>query len=101
MPILTKSRAITQSLINLSKCETPGAQLHMMTNIPVKFHDTRSNTFGSVVAQLVAHRTTDRGVVSSNPTGTMAVTSLGKMLKSTLPLSLSRLVPSGMSLESH
>ena len=44
MPILTKSRAITSSILNESKRETPDAQLHMLTNIHVKFHDSRSNT---------------------------------------------------------
>ena len=36
LPILTKSRAITLQLLNKSRHETPGAQLHMLTNIPKK-----------------------------------------------------------------
>ena len=32
-----------------SKHETPGAQLHMLINIHVKFHDSRSNTFGATL----------------------------------------------------
>ena len=47
--ILTKSRTITLSLLNESKHETPGAQLHMLTNIYVKFHDSKSNTFGATL----------------------------------------------------
>ena len=43
--IFIKSRAITKPIISESTRETPGAQLHMLTNIPVKFHDCRPNTF--------------------------------------------------------
>ena len=32
-----------------SKRETPGAQLHMLINIHVKFHDSKSNTFGATL----------------------------------------------------
>jgi choline kinase len=41
----SKSRAITLKLLNKSRQKYPGAQLHMLINIPVKFHDSRSNTF--------------------------------------------------------
>ena len=34
-------------ILNESIYETPGAQLHMLTNIPVKCPDRRSNTFGA------------------------------------------------------
>ena len=43
----TKSGAITPTLLNESARETPGAQLHMLNNIPLKFGDSRSNTFGA------------------------------------------------------
>ena len=49
VPISTKSRAITLSLLNESKRETPDAKLHIMTNIPIKFHDSRSSTFGAML----------------------------------------------------
>jgi choline kinase len=41
----TKSRAITLQIRNKSTRKYPSAQLHMLINIPVKFHDPRSNTF--------------------------------------------------------
>jgi hypothetical protein len=41
----TKSRAITLKILNKSRRIYPGAQLHMLINIPVKFHDPRSNPF--------------------------------------------------------
>jgi hypothetical protein len=41
----TKSRAITQKILKISRQKYPGAQLHILINIPVKFHDSRSNTF--------------------------------------------------------
>jgi hypothetical protein len=40
-----KSRAITMTKHNKFTNKTPGAQLHMLSNIPVKFHDSVSNTF--------------------------------------------------------
>jgi hypothetical protein len=45
LKIFTKSRAITLTKQNKSTSETPGAQLHMLSIIPAKFHDSRSNTF--------------------------------------------------------
>jgi hypothetical protein len=41
----TKSRAITLKILNKCRRKYPGAQLHMLINIPVKFHDSRLNTF--------------------------------------------------------
>jgi hypothetical protein len=41
----TKSWAITLTILQLSRRKYPGVQLHMLINIPVKFHDSRSNTF--------------------------------------------------------
>ena len=49
VPIFTNSRTITLSLLNWSECDTPGAQLDMLTNISVKFQDTKSNTFGAML----------------------------------------------------
>jgi hypothetical protein len=43
----TKSRAITLKIIKKSRWKYPGAQLHMLINIPVKFHDSRSNELGA------------------------------------------------------
>ena len=43
--ILTKSRAITLNLLVAAKHETPGAQLHMLVNIPVKFYECGSYSF--------------------------------------------------------
>jgi polyribonucleotide nucleotidyltransferase len=40
-----KLRAITQEILEKSSSQTLGAKLHMLTNIPVKFHDSRLNTF--------------------------------------------------------
>jgi hypothetical protein len=40
-----KSRAITLKILNESRRKYPGAQLHMLINIPVKFHDSMSNPF--------------------------------------------------------
>jgi hypothetical protein len=45
LEIFTKSRAITLRILNISKWKYPGAQLHMLINIPVRFHDSRSNIF--------------------------------------------------------
>jgi hypothetical protein len=45
LQIYTKSRAITLTKHNKSTCETPGAQLHIVNSIHVRFHDSRSNTF--------------------------------------------------------
>jgi choline kinase len=41
----TKSRAITLKYLKISRRKYPGAQLHMLINISVKFHDSRSNPF--------------------------------------------------------
>jgi hypothetical protein len=41
----TKSRAITLLKQYESTSETSGGQLQMLINIPVRFHDSRSNTF--------------------------------------------------------
>jgi hypothetical protein len=38
--VFTKSRAINMTKQNKSTSETPGAQIHMLSNIPVKFHET-------------------------------------------------------------
>jgi hypothetical protein len=40
-----KPRAITLKILNKSTQKYRGGQLHMLINIPVKFHDSRSNTF--------------------------------------------------------
>jgi hypothetical protein len=45
LQILTKSRAITLKILNISTWKYPGAQLHIKSNIPVRFHDSRSKTF--------------------------------------------------------
>jgi hypothetical protein len=44
LPLFTKSMAITLTKQNKSTRETSHAQLHFPSNIPVKFHDPRSNT---------------------------------------------------------
>jgi Tfp pilus assembly protein PilO len=44
------SRAITLKTLKISRRKYPGAQQHMLINIPVKFHDSRSNTFQLVHA---------------------------------------------------
>jgi hypothetical protein len=41
----SKSRAITLKIPKKSRRKYPGAQLHMLINSPVKFHDSRSNHF--------------------------------------------------------
>jgi hypothetical protein len=41
----TYSRAITLKIQKYIQWKYPGAQLHMLSNIPVRFHDSRSNTF--------------------------------------------------------
>jgi hypothetical protein len=43
--IFTKSRAITLKLLNISTWKYPRTQQHMLINISVRFHDSRSNTF--------------------------------------------------------
>jgi hypothetical protein len=45
LQIFTKSRAITLTKHKQSTTETPGAQPHILSNIPVKFHDVKSHTF--------------------------------------------------------
>jgi RNase H-fold protein (predicted Holliday junction resolvase) len=45
LQIFTKLRTISLQILNKSTQKYPGAQLHMLINIPVKFHDPRSNTF--------------------------------------------------------
>ena len=42
-----KLSPITLPLPNKPTSETQGAQLHIMTNNPVKFHDSAPNTFGA------------------------------------------------------
>jgi hypothetical protein len=41
----TKKNIMKQTNLDKSTSETKGAQLHMMTNNPVKFHDSRLNAF--------------------------------------------------------
>jgi hypothetical protein len=41
LKIFTKSRAITLKILNKFARKYPGAQLHMLINISVKFHDSR------------------------------------------------------------
>jgi hypothetical protein len=43
--IFIKSRPITLKILNISTRKCPGAQLHMLIIIPVRFHDSRSNSF--------------------------------------------------------
>jgi hypothetical protein len=43
--VFTKSREITLQILDKSTSKTKGAQLHMMTNIPVKFHNSRLKPF--------------------------------------------------------
>jgi hypothetical protein len=38
--IFTKSRAITLKILKIFRQKYPGAQLHMLINIPVTFHDS-------------------------------------------------------------
>jgi hypothetical protein len=45
LQIFNKSRAITLTKQNKSTSKTTSVQLHMLSNIPVRFHDSRSNTF--------------------------------------------------------
>jgi hypothetical protein len=45
LKILTKSRTITLNKQNKSTSESPSTQLDQLSNIPVRFHDSRSNTF--------------------------------------------------------
>jgi hypothetical protein len=45
LEIFTYSRAMTLKILNISTQKYPGAQLHMLINIPVRFHDSRSNIF--------------------------------------------------------
>jgi hypothetical protein len=45
LQIFTKSRTITLKILNKSTWKYPGAHLHMLITIPVKFHDSRSHTF--------------------------------------------------------
>jgi hypothetical protein len=40
-----KSMAMTLKILNKSTQKYPGAQPHMLINIPVKFHDSMSNPF--------------------------------------------------------
>ena len=42
--IWTKSRAITLHLLVAAKRETPGAQLHILVTIPLKFYESGSYT---------------------------------------------------------
>jgi hypothetical protein len=43
--VFIKSRAINLTKQDKSTSEISVAQLYMLSSIPVKFHDTRSNTF--------------------------------------------------------
>ena len=52
-------RVITKPILNESTSETLGAQLHMLTNIPVKMRDYRSNTFGATCNTTFWDRRTD------------------------------------------
>jgi hypothetical protein len=45
LEILNKSRAVTLKILKISTRKYTGAQLHMLSNILVRFHDSRSNTF--------------------------------------------------------
>jgi hypothetical protein len=45
LKIFTKSRAFTLTKQNKSTSGTPGAQIYIMRNFPVKFHVPRSNIF--------------------------------------------------------
>jgi hypothetical protein len=45
LQIFTKSRAITLKILKISTRKYPTAQLNMLSNILVRFHDSRSNTF--------------------------------------------------------
>jgi hypothetical protein len=40
----TNLRATTLKILNIFTWKYPGAQLHMLSNIPVRFHDSMSNT---------------------------------------------------------
>jgi hypothetical protein len=48
----SKSRAITLTKQKKSTSKTPGAQLHVLSNIPVKFHDSRSKPFKLCATQV-------------------------------------------------
>jgi hypothetical protein len=37
--VFTKSREITLQILDKSSSETPGAQLHMLSNLPVRFNE--------------------------------------------------------------
>jgi hypothetical protein len=43
--VSNKSSAITLQKLDKFLSETPGAQLHILSNIPVRFHDSMSNPF--------------------------------------------------------
>jgi hypothetical protein len=45
LQIFNKSRAITLKILNKSTRKYRCAQLHIQFNTPIKFHDSRSNTF--------------------------------------------------------
>ena len=40
--------AINLPLLNKSTSQTLGAQVYMLSNIPVNFHNSNSNTFGAI-----------------------------------------------------
>jgi hypothetical protein len=61
----TNSRAITLKKLNKSTRIYPGALLHMLINISVKFHDSMSNTFLEQSGQLVPWSA--RPLVNSTP----------------------------------
>jgi hypothetical protein len=43
--VFTKSREITLQKLDKSTSQTPGAKLNMLSNLPVRFNDSRSNPF--------------------------------------------------------
>jgi hypothetical protein len=40
-----KSREITLQILDKSTSKTPGAKLNMLSKLPVRFNDSRSNPF--------------------------------------------------------
>jgi hypothetical protein len=43
--VFTTSSAITLEILDKFTSETQSAQLHMLSNIPIRFHDSMSNPF--------------------------------------------------------
>ena len=52
LPIFTKSMEINLSLLKKYTSKTLDAQLHMLPNIPVKFHNYGSNTWSAPITQV-------------------------------------------------